>query len=37
MTTPLFIPSEVEESRCETLALFAGSFDSAPLSMTVNQ
>jgi hypothetical protein len=27
------IPSEVEESRCGTLSVSAGSFDSAPLRM----
>ena len=31
MTTPSVFPSEVEESRCETLGLSAGSFDSAAL------
>jgi hypothetical protein len=31
MTTPSVIPSEVEESRCETLGFSAGSFDSAAL------
>ena len=34
MTNPSVIPSEVEESRCETLDISAGSFDSAPLRMT---
>ena len=31
MTTPSVIPSEVEESQCETLGFSAGSFDSATL------
>jgi hypothetical protein len=31
MITVSVIPSEVEESRCETLGLSAGSFDSAAL------
>jgi hypothetical protein len=29
--TTFVIPSEVEESRCETLGTSTGSFDSAPL------
>ena len=31
MTISSVIPSEVEESRCETLGISAGSFDSAAL------
>ena len=31
MTAPSVIPSEVEESRCESLSISAGSFDSAAL------
>ena len=31
MSTPSVIPSEVEESRYETLGLSAGSFDAASL------
>ena len=31
MTNASVIPSEVEESRCETVRIFAGSFDSAAL------